>query len=315
MKNRECYDSFDSLDNRCDVSCDRVSDDSVKLYLEEIGSIPKLSSSDEKKFFKMAQQGDEYAKNRLIESNLQLVVHLAKDYINRGVDFLDLIQYGNMGLMRAIDGFDTEKGFAFSSYAGLCIRNAISQFVARNENGFAMSAGLSALIDKYNGKKAEYYTEFGFDPTDKEIAGIMGVSVEQIGKLKKYKRVRNVSRLDAPIENAGDLILLDVVTDNSVCIEDVALRADAHDLVMELFSCLNDKENEVLKLRYGGDSSKPMIFDEVAKICGVSRETVRKHEIRALKKMGEFVINNDRFSSYIPEGYKGFDIFSRKLKK
>ena len=291
---------------------DVFSDDSVRMYLEEIGRIPVLDKMEEKSLFERVRCGDGDAKKRLIEANLRLVVHFAKDYYSDSASFLDVVQYGNFGLISAIEKYDASKGFAFSTFAAHLIKNSIVNSIGRNENGIAMSAGLSRLIKKYDRKCLEYYTMHGVYPDDEEIADILDVSVSQIKKLKKYQLVEGNRYLDLTMKSSDDeddgYTLLSFVVSPDLSVEDATLKTDSRELVEELLSSLNDKEKAVLKLRYSNGFSRPLTFSKVGEALGVSRE------IRALKKMGNYVMNNERFADYVPSDYKGFDIFSRKVK-
>ena len=261
-----------------------ASDDPVHLYLKEIGSYPLLTLSDEVALAKRIEDGDEYAKKQLAESNLRLVVSIAKRYVGRGLSFLDLIQEGNLGLIKAVEKFDYTKGYKFSTYATWWIRQAITRSIADQSRTIRIPVHMSEVINKTYRVSRSLLQELGREPTDHEIAQAMSLPVEKIREILKISA--DPISLDTPIGEEDDSHLGDFISDDSMMgPEDAASYSILKDQITKLLDTLTDREQRVLILRFGLKDGRSRTLEEVGKEFNVTRERIRQIEAKALRKL------------------------------
>jgi len=259
-------------------------DDPVRMYLKEIGKVPLLTADEEMDLAQRMEQGDEEAKNRLCEANLRLVVSIAKRYVGRGMLFLDLIQEGNLGLIKAVDKFDWRKGFKFSTYATWWIRQSITRSIADQARTIRIPVHMVETINKQIRVTRQLLQELGRDPTPEEIAAEMEIPVEKVREISKI--AQEPVSLETPIGEEEDSHLGDFIPD-----EDVPSPADAAAFSMlkeqldEVLSTLTDREQEVLRLRFGLDDGRQRTLEEVGQMFKVTRERIRQIEAKALRKL------------------------------
>ena len=259
-------------------------DDPVRMYLKEIGRVNLLTSEEEVDLAKRMGEGDESAKRKLTEANLRLVVSIAKRYVGRGMLFLDLIQEGNLGLIKAIDKFDYEKGFKFSTYATWWIRQAITRAIADQARTIRIPVHMVETINKYVRISRQLLQELGRDPKLEEIAERMGITIEKIREIQKIS-LDPVS-LETPIGEEEDSHLGDFVEDEGALSppESAAFMLLKKQLE-EVLDTLTDREKKVLSLRFGLDDGRSRTLEEVGKEFGVTRERIRQIEAKALRKL------------------------------
>ena len=258
--------------------------DPVKMYLKKIGTIPLLTAEEEQELAKKITKNDKVAKAKLINSNLRLVVSIAKRYVGRGLDFLDLIQEGNRGLMRAAEKFDFKKGFKFSTYATWWIRQAITRAIADQSRTIRVPVHMVETINKTAKVQRELTQELGREPTEEEIASKMQKSVDQINEVHKISQ-KTVS-LDTPIGEEDDSHLGDFIPDDHIVSpEEYTTSILLKEELNEVLTTLSDREEKVLRLRFGLDDGKNLTLEEVGKIFGVTRERIRQIEAKALRKL------------------------------
>lgn len=259
-------------------------DDPVRMYLKEIGKVPLLTAEEEMDLAQRMELGDEEAKQKLCEANLRLVVSIAKRYVGRGMLFLDLIQEGNLGLIKAVDKFDWRKGFKFSTYATWWIRQAITRSIADQARTIRIPVHMVETINKQIRITRQLLQEFGRDPTPEEIAAEMEISVEKVREISKI--AQEPVSLETPIGEEEDSHLGDFIPD-----EDVPSPADAaafsmlKEQLVEVLSTLTDREQEVLRLRFGLDDGRARTLEEVGQQFKVTRERIRQIEAKALRKL------------------------------
>ena len=259
-------------------------DDPVRMYLKEIGKVPLLTADEEMDLAQRMEQGDEEAKKRLCEANLRLVVSIAKRYVGRGMLFLDLIQEGNLGLIKAVDKFDWRKGFKFSTYATWWIRQSITRSIADHARTIRIPVHMVETINKQIRVTRQLLQELGRDPTPEEIAAEMEIPVEKVREISKI--AQEPVSLETPIGEEEDSHLGDFIPD-----EDVPSPADAAAFSMlkeqldEVLSTLTDREQEVLRLRFGLDDGRQRTLEEVGQMFKVTRERIRQIEAKALRKL------------------------------
>src|SRR5690625_1013265 len=259
-------------------------DDPVRMYLKEIGRVPLLTSEDEVELAKRIEQGDELAKRRLAEANLRLVVSIAKRYVGRGMLFLDLIQEGNLGLIKAVEKFDFRKGTKFSTYATWWIRQAITRAIADQARTIRIPVHMVETINKLIRISRQLLQELGREPTPEEIAEEMDLTVERVREIMKI--AQEPVSLETPIGEEEDSHLGDFIPD-----EDVIAPADAATFTMlreqliDVLDTLTPREQKVLRLRFGLDDGRARTLEEVGREFDVTRERIRQIEAKALRKL------------------------------
>ena len=271
---------LEELSNSKDV---KISDP-VRMYLKEIGRINLLSSAEEFEYAKLAEQGDEYAKNMLAESNLRLVVSIAKRYVGRGMLFLDLIQEGNIGLMKAVDKFDPSKGYKFSTYATWWIRQAITRAIADQARTIRIPVHMVETINKLARVQRQLTQELNREPTDEEIAKKIGISVEKVREV--YKISQDPVSLETPIGEEDDSHLGDFIKDErTMSPEEYATIEMLKEELSGVLLTLTEREEKVLRLRFGLDDGQCRTLEEVGQVFNVTRERIRQIEAKALRKL------------------------------
>lgn len=267
-----------------ELSAAVMSDDPVKLYLKEIGNYPLLSMEEEIELAKKIAAGDQVAKDRLTESNLRLVVSIAKKYVGRGLSFLDLIQEGNLGLIKAVDKFDYTKGYKFSTYATWWIRQAITRSIADQSRTIRIPVHMSEVINKTYRVARNLLQDLGREPTEEEIAKEMDLPVEKIRDILKVSA--DPISLDTPIGEEDDSHLGDFIKDETIMgPEEAAAYTMLQDQIGKLLDTLSEREKRVLILRFGLKDGRTRTLEEVGKEFGVTRERIRQIEAKALRKL------------------------------
>lgn len=272
----EVYDISEGLD--------AATDDSVKMYLKDIGTVSLLSPDEEKELARRMAEGDLGAKQRLSEANLRLVVSIAKRYVGRGMQFLDLIQEGNMGLLKAVEKFDYTKGFKFSTYATWWIRQSITRAIADQARTIRIPVHMVETINKTGRVSRMLLQKLGREPSPAEIAAEMGIPVEKVVEIQKI--AQDPVSLETPIGEEEDSHLSDFLEDDKA--PSPSDRAEAKMLKEELLKVLDTltpRENEVIRKRYGLDDSRPKTLEEVGREFNVTRERIRQIEAKALRKL------------------------------
>jgi len=260
------------------------SNDPVRMYLKEIGRVGLLTAEEEVELAKRIEQGDEAAKRKLIEANLRLVVSIARRYLGRGMQFLDLIQEGNMGLIRAVEKFDYTKGYKFSTYATWWIRQAITRAIADQARTIRIPVHMVETINKYLRVSRQLLLEFGREPTPDEIALEMGISTEKVLDIMKISQ--DPVSLDTPVGEENDSKLGDFIEDQeALAPSDFAENKLLKEQLEEVLDTLTEREKEVLRLRFGLVDGRARTLEEVGKIFSVTRERIRQIEAKALRKL------------------------------
>ena len=259
-------------------------DDPVKMYLKDIGEVPLLSADDEIELARRIQEGDDEAKKKLSEANLRLVVSIAKRYVGRGMLFLDLIQEGNIGLMKAVEKFDYQKGFKFSTYATWWIRQAITRAIADQARTIRIPVHMVETINKLTRVSRILLQTLGREPTPAEIAEEMGVSEERVREIQKI--AQDPVSLETPIGEEEDSHLGDFIEDDrAVTPSDSVSTTMLKETLLSVLNSLTPREEKVLRLRYGVDDGRPRTLEEVGKEFNVTRERIRQIEAKALRKL------------------------------
>ena len=259
-------------------------EDPVRMYLKEIGKVPLLSAEEEIELAKRMENGDEAAKKRLAEANLRLVVSIAKRYVGRGMLFLDLIQEGNLGLIKAVEKFDYRKGYKFSTYATWWIRQAITRAIADQARTIRIPVHMVETINKLIRVSRQLLQELGREPTPEEIAEEMDMPVDRVREILKISQ-EPVS-LETPIGEEEDSHLGDFIQDDNVPVPaDAAAFTLLKEQLVEVLSTLTDREQKVLRLRFGLDDGRARTLEEVGKEFNVTRERIRQIEAKALRKL------------------------------
>ena len=259
-------------------------EDPVRMYLKEIGKVPLLSAEEEIELAKKMEMGDEEAKKRLAEANLRLVVSIAKRYVGRGLLFLDLIQEGNLGLIKAVEKFDYRKGYKFSTYATWWIRQAITRAIADQARTIRIPVHMVETINKLIRVSRQLLQELGREPTPEEIAAVLKMPEERVREILKISQ-EPVS-LETPIGEEEDSHLGDFIQDDNVPVPaDAAAFTLLREQLSEVLSTLTEREQKVLRLRFGLDDGRARTLEEVGKEFNVTRERIRQIEAKALRKL------------------------------
>ena len=284
---------IDGLDDEEEVELDKIDlsvpegvsiEDPVRMYLKEIGKVPLLSAEEEIELAKKMEQGDENAKKRLAEANLRLVVSIAKRYVGRGMLFLDLIQEGNLGLIKAVEKFDYRKGYKFSTYATWWIRQAITRAIADQARTIRIPVHMVETINKLIRVSRQLLQELGREPTPEEIAEEMDMNVDRVREILKISQ-EPVS-LETPIGEEEDSHLGDFIQDDNVPVPaDAAAFTLLKEQLIEVLGTLTEREQKVLRLRFGLDDGRARTLEEVGKEFNVTRERIRQIEAKALRKL------------------------------
>ena len=266
---------------------DSFADDSVRLYLREIGKIPLLTPEEEADLAQRIVKGDKKAKEKMVESNMRLVVSIAKRYGGRGLDFLDLIQEGNTGLLRAVEKFDPDKGFKFSTYATWWVRQAITRAIADQARTIRIPVHMVETINKVLRTTRKLTAELNREPTNEEIAKALDMEPEKIDYVMRIKQ--DIASLDASIGREGDdedSVLGDFVEDEERdSPEDSAANQILKEQLSEIIATLTDREQKIIRLRFGIGGGRPHTLEEVGAEFDVTRERIRQIEAKALSKL------------------------------
>ena len=284
---------IEKMDDEEEIELDKIDlsvpegvsiEDPVRMYLKEIGKVSLLTADEEIELAKRMEQGDEEAKKRLAEANLRLVVSIAKRYVGRGMLFLDLIQEGNLGLIKAVEKFDYRKGYKFSTYATWWIRQAITRAIADQARTIRIPVHMVETINKLIRVSRQLLQELGREPTPEEIAEEMKMPVERVREILKISQ-EPVS-LETPIGEEEDSHLGDFIQDDNVPVPaDAAAFTLLKEQLIEVLGTLTEREQKVLRLRFGLDDGRARTLEEVGKEVNVTRERIRQIEAKALRKL------------------------------
>ena len=259
-------------------------DDPVKVYLKEIGTVPLLSPDEEKDLAMRMADGDTYARDRLVEANLRLVVSIAKRYVGRGMHFLDLIQEGNLGLIKAVEKFDYTKGFKFSTYATWWIRQALTRAIADQARTIRIPVHMVETINKVKKVSSTLLHENGHEPTAEEIAEVMNSAPDKVREILRV--AQEPVSLETPIGEEEDSHLGDFIPDEEAQVPaEAAYQSLLREQLSEVLSTLTPREEKVLRLRFGLEDGRPRTLEEVGKEFNVTRERIRQIEAKALRKL------------------------------
>ena len=272
------------IDLEATISKNISVDDPVRMYLKEIGKVPLLTAQEEIELAKRMEAGDEYAKQKLCEANLRLVVSIAKKYVGRGMLFLDLIQEGNLGLIKAVDKFDWTKGYKFSTYATWWIRQAITRSIADQARTIRIPVHMVETINKLIRVSRQLLQEEGREPSPDEIAEEMGISVEKVREILKI--AQEPVSLETPIGEEEDSHLGDFIPDDDApAPAEAAAFSMLKEQLVDVLGTLTEREQKVLKLRFGLEDGRARTLEEVGKKFDVTRERIRQIEAKALRKL------------------------------
>lgn len=271
-------------DDLFNISGDMEVDEPIKMYLREIGQIPLLSHEEELGYAKKALEGDEFSQQQLIEANLRLVVSIAKKHTNRGLKLLDLIQEGNIGLMKAVEKFEYSKGYKFSTYATWWIRQAITRAIADQGRTIRIPVHMIETINKIKKEARIYLQETGKDATPEVLAERLGMEVDKIKAIQEMNQ--DPISLETPVGSEEDSELGDFVEDNKMLNPyELTNRTLLREQLNDILKTLSSREEQVLRYRYGLDDGSPKTLEEVGKIFKVTRERIRQIEVKALRKL------------------------------
>ncbi len=298
INNNKDDDDDDDIILTDDKYLDDISDDSVRLYLREIGKIPLLSNEEELALAQKVKAGDKRAKDHMAEANMRLVVSIAKRYVGRGLDLLDLIQEGNTGLLRAVEKFDPDKGFKFSTYATWWIRQAITRAIADQARTIRIPVHMVETINKLLRTHRRMTQELNREPTNDELAKEMEMEVDKVEHIMKIKQ--DISSLDAAVrDDEEDSVLGDFIEDEDTeSPEEAATNQLLREQVNDVLEALSEREQQILRLRFGLDDGKTHTLEEVGKEFGVTRERIRQIEAKALAKLRKSK-ESKKFRDYI----------------
>ena len=260
--------------------------DAVRSYLKEIATVSLLSAADEVRLAKLIEKGDQRAKNALIEANLRLVVSIAKRHTGRGLTLLDLIQEGNLGLIRAVEKFDWRKGFKFSTYATWWIRQAISRAITDHGRTIRVPVHMSDVMNRVTATRRKLSQELGREPTAEEIGSELDMQTEKVEEVQRL--TRETVSLEAPLGDSeaslGDFIEDEEAAQPDRIAEDAMMRRD----LRRVLASLSERERQILELRYGLTGEDPMTLEQVGKRLGVTRERIRQMELKTLRRLESF---------------------------
>lgn len=260
------------------------SDDPVKMFLRDIGKIPLLTEEEEKALAERVRQGDEEAKKQLSEANLRLVVSIAKRYVGRGMQMLDLIQEGNLGLIKAVEKFDHTKGFKFSTYATWWIRQSITRAIADQAKTIRIPVHMVETINRQTRAQRSLTQQLGRDPYPEELAKELNVSVEKVTEVRMI--AQEPVSIDTPVSDGEDSFLKDFIEDKkAVSPGDIASNKMLREELIKELHKLTPREERVLRMRYGLDDGRPRTLEEVGKAFNVTRERIRQIEAKAVRKL------------------------------
>lgn len=278
-------DFTDSDDFESSLSSEGIAiDDPVKIYLKEIGRVPLLTAEEEIELATRMAHGDKYARKRLSEANLRLVVSIAKRYVGRGMQFLDLIQEGNLGLIKAVEKFDYTKGYKFSTYATWWIRQAITRSIADQARTIRIPVHMVETITKVKKVSSQLLHENGHEPTPQEIADRLGITVDRVREILRISQ--DPVSLETPIGEEEDSHLGDFIPDEDApAPAEAASRTLLKEQLSEILGTLTPREEKVLRLRFGLEDGRPRTLEEVGKEFDVTRERIRQIEAKALRKL------------------------------
>ncbi len=267
------------------IYADDISDDSVRLYLREIGKIPLLKPDEELELAYKVVAGDKRAKDKMAEANMRLVVSIAKRYVGRGLDLLDLIQEGNTGLLRAVEKFDPDKGFKFSTYATWWIRQAITRAIADQARTIRIPVHMVETINKLLRTQRRLTQDLNREPSNEEIAKAMEIDVDKVEHIMKIKQ--DISSLDASVrDDEEDSVLGDFIEDeDTISPEDSATGQLLKEHIRDLLGALSEREQKIIKLRFGLEDGRSHTLEEVGQEFNVTRERIRQIEAKALAKL------------------------------
>lgn len=258
--------------------------DPVRMYLKEIGRIPLLRRDEEISLAQAVERGDLKAKDRLTKSNLRLVVSIAKKYMGRGMSFLDLIQEGNKGLIRAVEKYDWTKGFKFSTYATWWIRQAITRAIADQARTIRIPVHMVETINKLLRAQRKLMQDYGREPTDEEVAAFLEIEPDKVREILKI--AQKTTSLETPIGDDEDSLLGDFIPDERQATPyEATSKQLMHENLEEALESLTERESKVLRMRFGLDGNKPLTLEEVGRVFGVTRERIRQIESKALRKL------------------------------
>ncbi len=259
-------------------------EDPVRMYLKEIGKIPLLSMEEEIELAKRMEQGDDEAKKQLAEANLRLVVSIAKKYVGRGLQFLDLIQEGNLGLIKAVDKFDYKMGYKFSTYATWWIRQAITRAIADQARTIRIPVHMVETINRLTRTSRQLLQQLGREPSAEEIAQRMDMPVEKVREILKI--AQEPVSLETPVGEEDDSHLGDFIQDENILLPaDAATYTMLKEQIVDVLTTLTERERKVLSLRFGLEDGRPRTLEEVGQIFDVTRERIRQIEAKALRKL------------------------------
>lgn len=274
-------DTFESEEETPTV----MPDSSIKLYMREMGAIPMLSFEEEKHYAELAAQGNQDAKNKLIESNLRLVVSLAKHYQGCGLSFQDLIQEGNIGLIKAVDKFDVSKGFRFSTYASWWIKQAISRALADQSRTIRVPVHIVENISKVKKAERELTIQLNREPSIEDIATALNLSVDEVKDIKSY--MQDTTSLDIQVGDEDDGTTIGSFIEDTKFVNpvDSMMKQSDQDTINAILDTLSTREADILRSRFGIGTDHPMTLEEIGQVYDLSRERIRQLEAKALRKL------------------------------